>query len=152
MHRSFPACWSQDDKALKILRGVAEHYKLPMLNYENLRFFKLNREIELMFVGDSKWRCVRTFSGIFHDQMSLDHPKGYRIVNKWWLFLVGGQKPTWLGIMHWPMGILLNQSVHARRISLSWRVPMWGEIGGINQHHPHSMSPFLGWVKRCSNH
>lgn len=26
---------SRDDKALKILRGVAEHYKLPMLNYEN---------------------------------------------------------------------------------------------------------------------
>ena len=106
MHRSFPACWSQDDKALKILRGVAEHYKLPMLNYESQIFFKLNREIKLMFVGDSKWRCVWTFSGFFHDQMSLDHPKGYRIVNKWWLFLVGGQKPTWLGIMYWPMGII----------------------------------------------
>lgn len=26
---------SRDDKALKILREVAEHYKLPMLNYEN---------------------------------------------------------------------------------------------------------------------
>ena len=31
---------SQDDKALKILRGVAEHYKLPLLNYENVGFVK----------------------------------------------------------------------------------------------------------------